>query len=83
MPITRGINPSAAISELSIEPELVWILSVDEMNQSAPKPIELIPPIRRTIPPIIIKIAIIVTPVGLFVFVVKLKPKLLINTIIY
>ncbi len=75
MPIAIGIAPRDASSEASGELALVCPISVKETDNSAPSPM-------RVIPPIIIRIAIIVTPIGHFVFVVKLKPKLLLNRVI-
>lgn len=60
----REIN-TAILMGLS---ELVWL---DERNPA--NAINRSPPINSAIPPIIIKIAMIVTPIGLFGFVFEFK----------
>jgi hypothetical protein len=82
IPRIRGGAPRAVSLEASGELVLVCPISVEETDNSA-KSNEGYPPIRKNIPPIIIRVAIIVTPIGLFVFVVKLKSKLLLNKIVY
>ena len=51
--------------------ELLEVFSVDERIPA--NAINRRPPIKSAIPPIIIKIAMIVTPIGLFVFVFEFK----------
>ena len=75
-PRTNGIIPRDASCAISVEMPLLWIMSSEDIDKSAPSPMRDIPPMRRDIPPIIIKIAMIVTPIGLSVFVVKSFTKL-------
>ena len=70
IPNIIGTMPRAAISTASVEPP-----SDDTLDKMPPKAIKPNPPIKSAIPPMMVSMAMIVTPIGLFVFEFKLISK--------
>ena len=70
IPNIIGTMPRAAISAASVEPP-----SDDTVDNKPPKAIKPNPPIKSAIPPMMVSMAMIVTPIGLFVFEFKLISK--------
>ena len=70
-PRPNGIVPRAASCVRSAEMSLLWMISSEDADKSAPNPIRDIPPLIRNIPSITIKITKTVMPAGLSLFIVK------------
>ncbi len=66
IPIGRKLKEAISI-------KLLEAISLNEIERIPANAINPRPPINSAIPPSIIKIAIIVTPIGLFVFVFEFK----------